>query len=71
MSEQYFIQKCITSAEDAKGSYSMMSNLDVDKETKQAYENMVTEISKHLHFLNNRYKYLQQQNQQSGKTEKL
>ena len=65
MSEQYFIQKCIISAEDAKGNYSMMAHLDVDKQTKQAYENMVTEINEQLHFLNNRYQYLQQQSQKS------
>ncbi|HOR12636.1 MAG TPA: hypothetical protein PKX46_01825 [Clostridia bacterium] len=48
MSEKYFLQKCIVAAEDAKGSYTMMSQLDVDSQTKQAYEGMANEISKQL-----------------------
>ena len=60
MSEQYFLQKCIISAEDAKGSYSMMSNLDVDQQAKQMYDSMVADIGKHLHYLNDRLKYLKQ-----------
>lgn len=63
MSEQYFLQKCIISAEDAKGSYSMMSHLDVDQQTKQVYDSMVADIGKHLNFLNDRLKYLKQLNQ--------
>lgn len=58
MSEKYFLQKCIISAEDAKGSYSMMSNLDVDPQTKQMYDSMVADTQKHLNFLNERLKYL-------------
>lgn len=60
MSEKYFLQKCIVAAEDAKGSYTMMSQLDVDSQTKQAYEGMANEISKQLVFLNERTKKLQQ-----------
>ena len=63
LSEQYFLQKCIISAEDAKGSYSMMSHLDVDQQTKQVYDSMVADIGKHLNFLNDRLKYLKQLNQ--------
>lgn len=63
LSEQYFLQKCIISAEDAKGSYSMMSHLDVDQQTKQVYDTMVADIGKHLHYLNARLKYLKQLNQ--------
>lgn len=63
MSERYFLQKCIISVEDAKGSYSMMSHLDIDKQTKQVYENMVSDVGKHLRFLNDRLKYLKQLNQ--------
>lgn len=62
MSEQYFLQKCIQSAEDVKGSYTMMYDLDVDQETKAAYKEMVTEVSKHLTFLNGRLQYLKQVN---------
>ena len=65
MSEQYFLQKCIISAEDVKGSYSMMSNLDVDKQTKETYDNMVADVSRHLQFLNGRLKYLKQFNNQN------
>lgn len=63
MSEQYFLQKCIVAAEDAKGSYSMMAHLDVDSQTKCAYENMVADAGKHLNFLNARARQLQQLNQ--------
>lgn len=66
MSEQYFLQKCIISAEDAKGSYSMMSHLDVDQQTKQVYDSMVADIGKHLHYLNDRLKYLKQLNQSNS-----
>lgn len=62
MSELYFLQKCIISAEDAKGSYSMMSHLDVDQQTKQMYESMIADIGRHLQYLNGRLKYLKQQN---------
>lgn len=58
MSEKYFLQKCIISAEDAKGSYAMMSNLDVDQQTKEMYDRMVADTQKHLTFLNERLKYL-------------
>lgn len=63
MSEQYFLEKCIISAEDAKGSYSNMSHLDVDQQTQQMYKNMVYDTSKHLQFLNSRLEYLKQQKQ--------
>ena len=60
MSEQYFLQKCIVSAEDVKGSYTMMSDLDVDPETKQVYTQMRETVSKQLHFLNARLQTLKQ-----------
>ena len=60
MSEQYFLKKCIISAEDAKGSYNMMANLDVDQGTKEQYDKMVADAGKHLTFLNSRLKYLKQ-----------
>lgn len=66
MSEEYFLQKCILSAEDAKGSYSMMSHLDVDQQTKQVYDSMVADIVKHLHYLNDRLKYLKQLNRSNS-----
>jgi hypothetical protein len=58
----YFLQKCIISAEDAKGSYSQMSNLDIDPTTKEMYINMLTDLTKHLHYLNDRFNYLKKQN---------
>ena len=64
MSEQYFLKKCIISAEDAKGSYSVMANLDVDQQTKEQYDKMVADAGRHLAFLNGRLKYLKQLNDQ-------
>jgi hypothetical protein len=46
MSEQYFLQKCIVTAEDAKASFSNMSNLDLDQQTKEAYKGMMQDIGK-------------------------
>ncbi len=58
MSEQYFLQKCIGSAEDAKGSYSAMANMDLDPMTKQMYEGMKTDVTNHIHTLESRLQYL-------------
>ena len=64
MSEAYFLQKCIVTAEDAKGSYTDMSLMeDVDSAAKTAYEGMVSDIGKHLIFLNARLNYLNQRNE--------
>lgn len=61
MSEQYFLEKCIQSAEDVKGSYSEMAHLDLDPVTKQMYTDMVTSATNNLNNLNKRLKYLKQQ----------
>ncbi len=58
MSEQYFLQKCIVTAEDAKASFSNMSNLDLDQQTKEAYKGMMQDIGKNIEFLYNRLQYL-------------
>ncbi len=60
LSEQYFLQKCIISAEDAKGSYAMMSHLAMDEQAKQVYSGMAHDIGRHLNYLNDRLKYLKQ-----------
>ncbi len=60
MSEQYFLQKCIVTAEEAKASFSSMSNLDLDQQTKQAYKGMMQDIGKNIEFLYNRLQYLKQ-----------
>lgn len=59
-SEQYFLEKCMVTAEDAKASFSSMSNLDLDQQTKQAYKGMMEDMGKHIEFLNNRLNYLKQ-----------
>ena len=41
----------------------MMANLDVEYQAKQTYENMVTDIEKHIHDLDGRLKYLKERNQ--------
>lgn len=65
MSEQYFLKKCITTAEDAKGSYSLMSNIVMDQQVKQVYDSMTTDIGRHLQYLNDRLKYLKETDQQT------
>lgn len=63
MSEQYFLQKCITTIEDAKGSYAMLAHLENnDFESKEMYNNMLKEIGNHLYYLNGRLKYLKNPN---------
>lgn len=60
LSEQYFLQKCIISTEDAKGSYAMMGQLDIDEQIKQIYNSMMVDIGNHLAYLNNRLNHLKQ-----------
>ena len=61
LSEQYFLEKTIQSAEDAKGAYMEMAHLNLDPATKQMYSDMVTSVTSHLSSLNKRLKYLKQQ----------
>ncbi|NLK21223.1 MAG: hypothetical protein GX308_03895 [Epulopiscium sp.] len=62
MSEQYFLEKCIITVEDTKGSYEAMAILDIDVEVKKMYRNMLTDITNHLYTLDNRLKHLKQAN---------
>lgn len=50
----------MVTAEDAKASFSNMSNLDLDQQTKQAYKEAMEDMDKHIEFLNNRLNYLKQ-----------
>jgi hypothetical protein len=61
MLEQYLLEKCIQTAEDAKGSYTEMSHLDLEPTVKQMYTMMVRDMTKHLKDLNARLNYLKQQ----------
>jgi DNA primase len=61
LSEQYFLEKCIQSAEDVKESYAEMAHMDLDPSTKQMYKDMVTDATRHLHTLEGRLEFLKQQ----------
>jgi len=58
LSEKYFLEKCIVSVEDAKASISSISNLNLDKKTKDTYKNMMEEIGKYIEFIHGRIEYL-------------
>lgn len=71
MTVQSDLKKAIASAEAAMGTYAMASESTEDQTAKQRYQQMRSDMSNHLMYLNNRLNYLdssnslnQQQNQQ-------
>ncbi len=60
LTEEYFLEKTIVCAEDAKASFSNMAQMELDQETKDQYKNAVKDISKHIEFFNSRLLYLKQ-----------
>lgn len=65
MSEEYFLEKCIQTAEDVKGAYTEMSHMDLDPASRLMYKGMVTDATNHLKTLNNRLDYLKQQTKET------
>lgn len=57
------LQKAIASCEAAKGSYAMMSQSTEDQQAQQMFNNMKSDIEKHLQFLNDRLSYLNDNNE--------
>lgn len=56
------LQKAIAACESAKGTYSMMANSTDDTTAKQTFDQMSSEVDRHLQFLNSRLDYLQENN---------
>lgn len=62
MTVQSDLQKAIASCEAAKGSYSLMAQSTEDQQTKQTFEQMSSEVDRHIQFLNDRLNYLNTNN---------
>lgn len=56
------IRKSIASAEAAKEAYALAAEATDDPIVKQKYEEMKTDMDKHLMYLNNRLNYLMNNN---------
>lgn len=67
MTVQSDIQKAIASCEAAKGSYSMMSQSTEDQTAKQMFNQMKSDIDRHLQLLSSRLDYLTDNNQLNSK----
>lgn len=67
MTVQSDLQKAIASCEAAKGSYSMMAQSTEDQAAKQMFNQMKSDIDKHLQMLNGRLEYLTEFNQLNTK----
>lgn len=61
------LQKAIASCEAAKGSYSMMAQSTEDQTAKQMFNQMKSDIDRHLQLLNSRMDYLNENNQLNSK----
>jgi rubrerythrin len=57
------LQKAIASCEAAKGSYAMMAQSTEDQQAQQMFNNMKSDIERHLQFLTNRLNYLDDNNE--------
>jgi rubrerythrin len=57
------LQKAIASCEAAKGSYATMALSTEDQSAKSMFNEMKSDIDKHINYLNSRLSYLNQNNQ--------
>ncbi|MBZ2174996.1 DUF1657 domain-containing protein [Schnuerera sp. xch1] len=57
------LEKAIASSEAAKGSYSMMAQSTEDEQVKQTFEQMSSDIDRHLQYLNGRLNFLNENNE--------
>ena len=62
MTVQSDLQKAIASCESAKGSYSLMAESTEDTQAKQMFNQMSSEVDRHLEYLNDRLNYLNENN---------
>lgn len=62
MTVQSDLQKAIASCEAAKGSYSLMSEATEDQQAKQMFDQMSSEVDRHIQYLNDRLNYLNENN---------
>lgn len=57
------LQSAIAACESTKGSFSMMAQSTEDQQVKQTFEQMSSDIDRHLQFLNGRLQFLNENNQ--------
>lgn len=62
MTVQSDLQKAVAACESAKGTYKVMAQSTEDQTAKQMYQEMSTDLEKHLQYLNNRLSYVSQGN---------
>ncbi len=62
MTVQSDLQKAIASCEAAKGSYSLMAQATEDQQTKQMFNQMSSEVDRHIEYLSDRLSYLNENN---------
>lgn len=63
MTVQSDLQKAIASCEAAKGGYSMMTQSTEDQQAIQMFNEMKSDMDKHIQYLNNRLNYLNENNE--------
>ncbi len=62
MSIQNDLERAAAYCEAIKGSYALMAHSTEEKEAKQVFNSMKTDMENHIKFLNNRMEYLKQNN---------
>ena len=62
MTVQSDLKKAIASCEAAKGSYSLMAEATEDQQTQQMFEQMSSEVDRHIDYLNDRLNFLNENN---------
>lgn len=62
MTVQSDLQQAIAACEAAKGSYGMMAQATEDQQAKKMFNQMSTDVTNHIQFLNDRLDYLNQNN---------
>ncbi len=57
------LKKAVAYCEVIKGSYAMMAYSTEDQNAKDTFNNMKTDMEKHIDFLSKRLEYLEQNNE--------
>jgi len=67
MTVQADIEKLIALCEATMGNYSLMAQSTEEQNSKDTYNNMKSDIQRHIQFLNDRLEYLNENNQLNKK----
>lgn len=63
MSIQSDFERVIAYCEVTKGSYALMAQSTEDKQAKDTFNSMKSDVDKHIKFLNDRLEYLKSNNE--------